>query len=336
MEIIKNMSLKGLNTFGVDARADHFGKIESLGDIEQLLEWKQTHDMPTLLLGGGSNLLFKNDYAGLVAQISLAGKEWLDEDDEYDYVAAAAGENWHQFVRWTITQGYAGLENLSLIPGTVGAAPIQNIGAYGVELADLFYSLQAIDMENGNVYEFDRETAQFGYRESYFKSQTLDKLLITSVTFALPKQAEWKIEYAGMRDILHHQPLTAKRISDAIIELRRSKLPDPENKGNAGSFFKNPIISEKQWDQLKSKYPDMTGFVQKDGQIKISAAWLIDQCGFKGYRKGDAGVSEMHALVLVNYAQARGDELWAVAEEIIATVEDNYGIRLEPEPRVIS
>jgi len=335
MEIIKNMSLKGLNTFGVDAKASHFAKIESLTDIEQLLEWKQSQNLPTLILGGGSNLLLKNDYRGLVAQISLPGKERLDEDADYYYVAAAAGENWHQFVRWSISQGYAGLENLSLIPGTVGAAPIQNIGAYGVELAERFHSLQAINLENGNVYEFDKETAHFAYRESYFKSQALDKLLITSVTFALPKQAEWKIDYAGVKDVLHNQPLTAERISDAIIDLRRSKLPDPAHLGNAGSFFKNPLLSEPQWSQLQSAYPDIPGYKQADGQIKTSAAWLIDHAGFKGYRQGDAGVSEQHALVLVNYGNASGAQLWAIAKEIQLKIEDKFGITLEPEPRVI-
>ncbi len=335
MEIIKKQPLKGLNTFGVDAKAAYFGKIESLADIEQLLEWKIRHDLPTLLLGGGSNLLFLQDYEGLAAHIGLSGKELLDEDSDNYYVAAAAGENWHQFVRWTISQGYSGLENLSLIPGTVGAAPIQNIGAYGVELADRFHSLQAINLETGDVHEFDKTAARFAYRESYFKSYALDKLLITSVIFALPKQPEWKIDYAGVRDTLDNQPLNAERISEAIIALRRSKLPDPDVLGNAGSFFKNPILSDEKWHQLHADYPGLPAYRQTDGMMKTSAAWLIDQSGFKGYCKGNAGVSDSHALVLVNLGNASGADLWAVAQDIITAVEDKYAISLEPEPRII-
>lgn len=335
MEINKNVSLKGLNTFGVSAQAEYLAEIHDLDDIEALLEWKIQHDAPSLLLGGGSNLLFKNDYQGLVARICQAGKAISEEDDETTYVSVAAGENWHDFVRWTVLQGLAGLENLSLIPGTVGAAPIQNIGAYGVELADYFYSLQAVSLENGDVLEFDKERCQFGYRESFFKSQSLDKLLITSVTFAMPKKPVWKMDYAGVRDVMQGKEPSAELISDAIISLRRSKLPDPAEIGNAGSFFKNPVLSLENWDSLKADNPQLPGYVQADGTKKTSAAWLIDSCGWKGYRKGDAGVSEQHALVIVNYAEASGKELWAVAQDIIAAVEDKFGISLEPEPRII-
>ena len=335
MEIQQNASLKDLNTFGVNARADYLTEIHNLDDIEALLEWKGQHDLPFLLLGGGSNLLFKNDYKGLVARVCLEGKDIAEEDDNKVYVSAAGGENWHEFVRWTVENGYAGLENLSLIPGTVGAAPIQNIGAYGVELADHFHSLQAVNLETSEVLEFDLEHCQFAYRDSFFKSHTLDKLLITSVTFALPKKPEWKIDYAGVREALEGKQPTALLISDAIIALRQSKLPDPADIGNAGSFFKNPLLAIDKWEKLKEKYPEIPGYKQTDGQIKTSAAWLIDQCGWKGYRKGDAGVSEKHALVLVNYGKASGAELWHTAQDIIHSVEDKFGIELEPEPRVI-
>ena len=335
MEIIKKASLKDLNTFGVAADAQFFSEIHHLENIEALLEWKAQHDLPSLLLGGGSNLLFKSDYQGLVAKVCLSGKEIIEEDDNSHYVAVAAGENWHDFVRWTVSQNLAGLENLSLIPGTVGAAPIQNIGAYGVEFADHFHSLQAINLENGDVLEFDKARCQFGYRESFFKSQTLDKLLITSVTFALPKKPEWKIDYAGVKDVLEDKTLNAEAISDAIIALRQSKLPDPKVIGNAGSFFKNPVLALEQWQSLKEKFPEISGYPQTDNKMKTSAAWLIDQCGWKGYRKGDAGVSEKHALVLVNYGEATGAQLWSVAQDIIQSVEDKFGISLEPEPRVI-
>ena len=335
MKIINNASLKGLNTFGVNASAKYYAEIHNLENIEALLEWKTQNDLPALLLGGGSNLLFKSDFEGLVAKVCLAGKDIAEEDDNFTYVSVAGGENWHGFVRWLVEQNLAGLENLSLIPGTVGAAPIQNIGAYGVELADHFHSLQAIDLENGNIHEFDKEHCQFGYRESFFKLQALDKLLITSVTFALPKKPKWKMDYAGVREVLEGVEPTAELISDAIIGLRQSKLPDPEQIGNAGSFFKNPVLSLEKWEAIKAENPNLPGYAQDGDVMKTSAAWLIDSCGWKGFRRGDAGVSDMHALVIVNHAEATGAELWAVAQDIITSVEDRFGLSLEPEPRVL-
>ena len=336
MEINNNASLKTLNTFGVDALAKYLSHIRNLQDIEALFEWKSKNDLPNLLLGGGSNLLFKNDYEGLVAKIDLLGKDIADEDDDAVYVSAAAGENWHDFVLWTINQGFAGLENLSLIPGCVGAAPIQNIGAYGVELSNTFHSLQTVNLENGDIQEFSKEHCQFGYRESFFKSQALDKLLITSVTFRLPKKPEWHVNYAGLREALAGEILSAKVISKAVIAERQSKLPDPNVLGNAGSFFKNPVLKVADWEALKDKHENLPGFPQSHSdEVKTSAGWLIDQAGWKGYRNGDAGVSDKHALVLVNHANATGAELWQVAEDIMTSVEDKFGIRLEPEPRVI-
>lgn len=336
MEINNNASLKALNTFGVNASAKYLSHIRNLQDIEALFEWKSKNDLPNLLLGGGSNLLFKNDYEGLVAKISLMGKDIADEDDDAVYVSAAGGENWHDFVLWTIEQGFAGLENLSLIPGCVGAAPIQNIGAYGVELSNTFHSLQTVNLDNGDIQEFDKEHCQFGYRESFFKSQTLDKLLITSVTFRLPKKPEWHVNYAGLREALAGEILSAEVISKAVIAERQSKLPDPNVLGNAGSFFKNPVLNVSDWEVLKEKHENLPGFPQKENnEVKTSAGWLIDQAGWKGFRKGDAGVSDKHALVLVNHANATGAELWQVAEDIIVSVEDKFGIRLESEPRVI-
>ncbi|MEE9327527.1 MAG: UDP-N-acetylmuramate dehydrogenase [Cocleimonas sp.] len=335
MEILKNSALKNLNTFGVDVNTTFYSEIHNMDDIAGLINWKNTNKVPMLLLGGGSNLLFKEDYAGLVAKVCLSGKDIAEEDDKHVYVSVAGGENWHDFVRWTVEQGMSGLENLSLIPGTVGAAPIQNIGAYGVELADHFHSLQAVDLESAEVLEYQKSACDFGYRESFFKSQTLDKLLITSVTFALPKKPNWKIDYAGVREILEGVEPTAELISNAIIELRQSKLPDPAKIGNAGSFFKNPVLNIEKWQDLKEWNPTIPGYVQEGGDMKTSAAWLIDQCGWKGYRKGDAGVSDKHALVLVNYGNATGAELWAVAQEIMTSVEERFGVLLEAEPRVI-
>lgn len=336
MEINKNVSLKDLNTFGVCASAKYLSQITNINDIEALYEWKMQNDLPVLLLGGGSNLLFKNDYQGLVAKVALLGKDIADEDDEAVYVSAAGGENWHEFVLWTIAQGFAGLENLSLIPGNVGAAPIQNIGAYGVELADTFHSLQTVNLENGVIQQFEKSHCQFGYRESFFKSQALDKLLISSVTFRLPKKPQWKIGYAGLKESLESKELSAKIISDAVIAQRLSKLPDPAVIGNAGSFFKNPVLFLNDWEALKSDYEKIPGFVQESGEIKTSAGWLIDQCGWKGFRAGDAGVSEKHSLVLVNHGKASGADLWKIAEDIMDSVAEKFGIQLEPEPRIIS
>lgn len=336
MEIINNASLKSLNTFGVNATTKYLSHIQSLEDIEALFEWKNKNNLPNLILGGGSNLLFKNDYEGLVAKVALLGKDITEEDGEAVYVSAAGGENWHNFVLWTIEQGFAGLENLSLIPGSVGAAPIQNIGAYGVELSNTFHSLQTVNLENGDIQEFNKEHCQFGYRESFFKLQTLDKLLITSVTFRLPKKPEWHVNYAGLREALTGEILSAGVISKAVIAERQNKLPDPSKIGNAGSFFKNPVLKVKEWEEIKAMHENLPGFPQahKD-EVKTSAGWLIDQAGWKGYRNGDAGVSDKHALVLVNYSNATGDQLWQLAEDIIKSVEDKFGVRLEPEPRVI-
>jgi len=337
MEIINNTSLKSFNTFGVEANAKYLSHIRNLEDIEALFEWKSNNDLPNLILGGGSNILFKNDYEGLVSKVSLMGKDIADEDDEAVYVSAAGGENWHEFVLWTIKQGFAGLENLSLIPGCVGAAPIQNIGAYGVELSNTFHSLQTVNLENGEIQEFNKEHCQFAYRESFFKSQTLDKLLITSVTFRLPKKPDWHVNYAGLREALAGEILSADIISKAVINERQSKLPDPSVIGNAGSFFKNPVMKVSDWQTLKENYENLPGFPQAgNDEVKTSAGWLIDQAGWKGFRKGDAGVSDNHALVLVNHDNATGSELWQVAENIMTSVEDKFGVCLEPEPRVIT
>ena len=337
MEIINDASLKAFNTFGVNTSAKYLSHIRNLQDIESLYEWKTKHDLPNLLLGGGSNLLFKSDFEGLVAKVDLLGKDIAGEDDDSVYVSAAGGENWHDFVLWTIEQGFAGLENLSLIPGCVGAAPIQNIGAYGVELSNTFHTLQTVNLDNGDIQEFDKDLCQFAYRESFFKSQTLDKLLITSVTFRFPKKPEWHVNYAGLREALAGEMLSAKVISDAVISERQRKLPDPSKIGNAGSFFKNPVMEKDVWESLKNDHEALPGFPQQGNDtVKTSAGWLIDQAGWKGFRAGDAGVSDKHALVLVNHANASGAELWQVAEDIMTSVEHKFGVRLEPEPRVIS
>lgn len=334
MNVLENQSLQGLNTFGVAANSRYFTELHTQDDLADYAAWTQANAVPSLVLGGGSNLLFKNDFAGIVAKVGFAGKTLLDSDDHANFVQAAGGENWHEFVRWTIDQGYAGLENLSLIPGTVGAAPIQNIGAYGVELVDVFESLQAFDLQTGEVREFSKEACQFAYRDSFFKSQAYGRYIILSVTFRLPKKPTWKLNYAGVKDQLLGEP-TARAISDCIMAIRQSKLPDPAVIGNAGSFFKNPIIDKAIWGLLKADHEALPGWEQPNDQMKTSAAWLIDQAGWKGYRAGDAGIYENHALVLVNHAKASGADLWGVAQQVIASVHDKFGIALEPEPRVL-
>ncbi len=335
MKIKNNYSLKKYNSFGIDVNSQYFTVIKNDNDIDDLLVWRQQSKQPLLLVGGGSNILFKNNFLGLTAIIETKGIELIKEDGEYYYVKAASGENWHQFVRWTVENGYAGLENLSLIPGTVGAAPMQNIGAYGVELADCLYDLEAIELNTGRAKIFTQEECQFGYRDSYFKSVAFDKYLIKNITVKLSKKPQWNINYSGIKESLEGQALTALNISNSIISLRQSKLPDPNIIGNAGSFFKNPILKEQQWQELKQKHPTLSGYPQKDGSIKTSAAWLIDQCGWKGKRQGDAGIYEKHALVLVNHNKATGEEIWALAEDIIASVNNKFGIKLEAEPRII-
>jgi len=335
VDILENVSLKPYNTFGVASAARYFTEIDNMDDVAELVAWRNQHELPCLIVGGGSNLLFKNDYEGLVAHIHLKGISVVDTDADASYIRACAGENWHGLVRWTIDQGFAGLENLSLIPGTVGAAPIQNIGAYGVELVDIVHSVEAVELATGNHCEFDVNACQFAYRDSYFKSAALGRYLITAVTFRLPHQPEWKITYAGVKHILEGKELSSRLISDTIIGIRQSKLPDPVVIGNAGSFFKNPVMAEADWLSLKQQHAELPGYPQANGWVKTSAAWLIDQCGWKGRKLGKAGVYDKHALVLVNHGGATGAELWDVAEAVIQSVHENFAITLEPEPRVI-
>ena len=335
MQIRENVSLKALNTFGLDVNARYFCALHKLSGLRTVMQWAAEHpDLPVLFLGGGSNMLFVKDFAGLVVQVRLQTKEVMGQDAQYHYVRAGAGENWHDFVRWTIEQGMAGLENLSLIPGTVGAAPMQNIGAYGVEAKDCIYEVQAIDWRTAEIRNFSTAECAFGYRDSFFKSVEAGRWLIAAVVFRLPKNPQWKIDYAGVREQLAGKELSAQAISDAIVHIRRSKLPDPATIGNAGSFFKNPLVSQTQAQALQVQYPTMPAWTQGQ-QVKLSAGWLIDQCGWKGQREGDAGTYSQHALVLVNHGNATGQQVWAFAERIIASVHAQFGVDLEAEPLII-
>lgn len=335
MQITANASLSSMNSLGVAAQCRYLARLDSTDRLASLLSDKRLQKLPQLILGGGSNLLFAQDFPGLVLAVSNTGIKHLEADTDAHYVRAAAGENWHQFVQHCLQAGWSGLENLSLIPGTVGAAPMQNIGAYGLELKDRFHSLSAIDLQTLESREFCREDCQFGYRDSLFKRE-IGRYLITDVTFRLPRKPELLLDYAGIREALGKTPPTAAAVSEVVCNLRRQKLPDPVLLGNAGSFFKNPVIPRSQLDQLRSQYPQLPAWETGDDQYKLSAAWLIETAGWKGYRRGDAGVYEKHALILVNHGQATGQELLSLAEDIIDSIQQRFAITLEPEPRIIS
>ncbi|MEW6692668.1 MAG: UDP-N-acetylmuramate dehydrogenase [Pseudomonadota bacterium] len=336
MHLEEHVSLLAHNTFRVEARARYFVTLEQLEDIPVLLADERLRTLPRLILGGGSNVLFRADFPGVVVRVALRGIELLGEDESHRLVRTAAGENWHDFVRWTVGQGWPGLENLSLIPGTVGAAPVQNIGAYGVELADVCEAVEAVELSTGETHTFDRVACRFAYRDSLFKQQA-GRWLITSVTFRLPKAFAPKPDYPGVREALGGVEPTPLAISDAICAVRRAKLPGlaPGEPGSAGSFFKNPLVQAGQADALRASHPGLPAWSQPDGRAKLSAAWLIEQCGWKGCRDGDAGVYAKHALVLVNHGRATGEQLWRLAEAIRASVRQRFGVDLEPEPIVL-
>jgi UDP-N-acetylmuramate dehydrogenase len=334
--------LQSCNTFGVSARARAYARITEASQLSAVLADPALAAMPRLLLGGGSNILLTGDFDGLVLHLCMQGKAIVGEDADHVLVQAQAGENWHGLVRWTVEQGLGGLENLSLIPGTVGAAPIQNIGAYGAEINDVFHSLRVLDMATGQVHVLDRNACRFGYRDSIFKHADGAGLAIVEVTFALPKDWQPNTRYAeldkALSDARHaagrpaDMDLTPRAISDAVIAIRQAKLPDPAVIGNAGSFFKNPVVPGAQCAALLQRFPALVHHAQPDGSEKLAAGWLIDQCGWKGRSMGAAGVYEKQALVLVNRGGATGADIVALAQAIQADVLARYGVQLVPEP----
>jgi UDP-N-acetylmuramate dehydrogenase len=334
--------LRGLNTFGIDARARVLWRLESLDDLPQLCEALRDDAgkgsaQPPLILGSGSNLLIADDPQQPIVQMALRGLRIVQDDGNTVIVEAAAGEAWDPLVRWTLSQGLAGLENLALIPGTVGAAPIQNIGAYGVELRDHFESLDTVNLEDGTFRSFDATDCAFGYRDSVFKHADAAGRLVTSVRLRLSRVADLKLDYGEIRTELAESHITAPTptdVADAVSRIRRRKLPDPTVIGNAGSFFKNPLIDAGQATALAAREPGLPCWPSGD-QVKVSAAWMIERCGFKGMRVGDAGVHARHALVLVNHGHARGSEILALASRIRDAVATRFGIRLEAEPMVV-
>ncbi|MDB5727862.1 MAG: murB [Noviherbaspirillum sp.] len=328
-------SLRNHNTFRIDARADAYLAVTSIEMLQAVAADRSLSGMPRLILGGGSNILLTQDFSGLVLHLCLKGIEMVDADADTTYVRAAAGENWHEFVRWTLAQGLGGLENLSLIPGSVGASPIQNIGAYGVELKDCFHALTAFDLVEGRTSVLDKNACEFGYRDSVFKRRLRNAAVITDVTFALPKRWRPNVVYAELARELAGRGIAAPTpddISAAVIAIRTRKLPDPAVIGNVGSFFKNPIVSSRRRDELLERFPDMVSYAQADGSYKLAAGWLIDRCGWKGKALGPAGVYEKQALVLVNKGGAAGRDVIRLASAIQADVQERFGVALEPEP----
>jgi len=334
--LIENASLVNRNTLRVAARAKLLAEIRDASRLPELLDFPAIRNDRLLVLGEGSNVLFTGDFDGTVLVMATRGVQ-VESDGESARIAVAAGERWDDFVRWTLGQGYAGLENLILIPGTVGAAPIQNIGAYGCEVAEFIESVEAWDTRERRVVTLDQTTCAFAYRDSLFKHEP-GRYIVTAVRFVLPRNRPLRTDYAGINEQLARMGVEKPapfHVAEAVVHLRMSKLPDPSVIGNAGSFFKNPVVDAGLAEQLKSDHPGLAAWPQPDGRCKLSAAWLIEATGFKGMREGDAGISQRHALVLVNHGAASGPELWALAQRVIAGVQAKFGVRLEPEPLVI-
>lgn len=335
LAIAHDFSLQSCNTFGIDARARCYVKIGAVAELAAALADPALAGMRRLVLGGGSNIVLTGDFDGVVLHMAIKGREVLGERGAHTLVRAAAGENWHEFVQWTLAQGLGGLENMSLIPGTVGAAPIQNIGAYGVELKDVFDSVTVYDIASGELRRMGADECRFAYRDSVFKHAAGAGLVIVDVTFALPATWQANLRYAELAQAAQQAGLiapSAQQVSDLVVAIRRRKLPDPAVIGNAGSFFKNPVVSGARCAELLAQFPALVHHAQADGSEKLAAGWLIDQCGWKGRTLGAAGVYPKQALVLVNNGGARGEDVLALARAIEADVAARYGVVLEPEP----
>ncbi len=338
MEIQKNYPLKNLNTFGLDVKAQLFANVKSEEQLQLVLTDKNFKDLPKFILGGGSNILLKSDFEGLVIKISISGIEIVEEDDDSVLIKAGAGELWHELVLFSVEKKLGGIENLSLIPGTVGAAPMQNIGAYGQEIADTFVKLEGFYSGNGKKEVFEKGQCNFGYRDSIFKNELKNKFVITSVYLRLRKKPELKLAYGTIRqeiDKLEKKEFGVADVSDVIRKIRQSKLPDPKQIGNAGSFFKNPEVTQEQFVSLKKKYPEIVGYPIEDKKVKLAGGWLIESCGWKGKRIGKVGSHSKQALVLVNYGDADGKDILKLAKDIKDTVFGKFGIMLEEEINII-
>ena len=344
--LIENASLANRNTLRVAARAKLLAEIRDASKLPELLDFPAVRNGRVLVLGEGSNVLFTGDFDGTVLAMATSGVHaetlatrgvQVESDGDSARIAVAAGERWDDFVRWTLGQGYAGLENLILIPGTVGAAPIQNIGAYGCEVAEFIESVEAWDLRERCVVTLDHAACAFAYRDSLFKHQP-GRYIVTAVRFVLPRSRPLRTDYAGISEQLARMGVDKPapfHVAEAVVHLRTSKLPDPSVIGNAGSFFKNPMIDAASADALKREHPGLAVWPQPDDRCKVSAAWMIEAAGFKGMREGDAGISNRHALVLVNHGHATGPQLWALAHRVMLGVHEKFGVRLEPEPVIV-
>jgi UDP-N-acetylmuramate dehydrogenase len=334
----ENVNLKPYNTFGIDARCSYFAEISSVNDFLELMKQEVYKTQPRLILGGGSNLLFTKDFEGLVIKNNLKGIDLVFEDSNEVLLRAAAGENWHQLVMYCIAHQYAGLENLSLIPGCVGASPMQNIGAYGVEIKEVFEELEAYSLSSGEKRIFKKQECGFGYRVSVFKLHYKNLFLITSVTFRLKKNAVLNTTYGAINTELaamHISQPTIKDVSDAVIRIRQSKLPDPKITGNAGSFFKNPEVPESKYKELKARFEALVGYPLPNGSYKLAAGWLIEQCGLKGFEMNGAAVHAKQALVLINKNHCRGKDVLDLSSYVLKKVFDTFGVMLEREVNII-
>ncbi|EOZ93589.1 UDP-N-acetylenolpyruvoylglucosamine reductase [Indibacter alkaliphilus LW1] len=333
MQLQENISLLPYNTFGIDKKAKYFVQVTDESEVKEAIKVAQDLSIPLIVLGGGSNILLTQDLKALLVKIEIKGVKLLKEDEDHVWVEVGAGENWHSFVMHCIEKNWSGVENLSLIPGTVGASPMQNIGAYGIEIKEVFESLSAVNRHTLETEIFDWESCEFGYRESVFKGKLKDKYIITKVCFKLSKNPIFHTDYGAIKQTLNEngiQELSIKAISDAVIQIRQSKLPDPKQIGNAGSFFKNPTISLSDYEILKKEFPEIPGYPNDEG-IKIPAAWLIEQTGWKGKTFENIGVHKNQPLVLVNYGGGDGNALKKLSEEIQESVKKKFGILLFPE-----
>ncbi len=342
MNIQQNISLKKYNTFGIDVITKYFFALKSIDQLTDFFEYKKLSSvispLSTCILGGGSNILFTKNFEGIIVKNELTGMKIIKEDEHHVYVKAAAGENWHRFVLFCLEHNLAGVENLALIPGNVGASPMQNIGAYGVELKDVFYELEAFHIEDKKLVIFTNNDCEFGYRESVFKKKYKDQFIITQVIFRLSKKANLNTSYGAIEEELIKMKIqtpTIQNVAQAVINIRSSKLPDPAQIGNAGSFFKNPTISNTFFTELKNNFPGLVGYPLADGNVKLAAGWLIEQCGWKGFRKNDAGCYSKQALVLVNYGNATGKEIYDLSEEVLQSVRQKFNVLLEREVNIV-
>lgn len=334
MIIQENISLLPYNTFHINVSAKQFASFKNADELQELLAVNST----PLILGGGSNILFTKNFDGLVLKNDIPGIETVHEDADHVYVKAGAGENWHTFVMHCVDSNFAGVENLSLIPGNVGASPMQNIGAYGVEVKEAFHNLEAMHLKEKTIHTFSLHDCAFGYRDSIFKRSYKNQFAILNVTFRLNKTPTFNTSYGAIEQELNRmgvQELSIRAISQAVINIRSSKLPDPAVIGNAGSFFKNPTVPLSVFETLKKEHASIVGYKVGDNEVKLAAGWLIEQCGWKGFRKGDAGCHAKQALVLVNYGKASGKEIYDLSEEILKSVQQEFNVLLEREVNII-